>query len=477
MDKTLYHQRKSLRYGKHLLLTILVLFLLSRSRADEPEIRLLFVGDILLSRNVKEEIRSRHTFPWDQLKQLFNSADLVVGNLEGAVGDRQHLSNQEWKSPVFNIDRSDITLLDDAGFNIITLENNHSLDLGAEGKKVTIEALTNADVTPVYVDNSPRFFTVKNVVISMLALNMVLSRDSSRNQIPSIEIEQKLRLAKSLSHIVIVSIHWGSELLDWPSREQRETAQWLIKNGADIIIGSHPHVIQKPELMDGKPVFYSLGNHLFDQKYPSTKKGLMVDIRIQNGKFSCSGIITHTRRNSFYPEITDTMDYVFGSIPYRDSLLRVNDYTLKPVSVSDRMNHKIILQAYQNNQKVWSTHPMSIISLSPCKLDGENEYLFALEKHYSSLDNEINARPYVYGLDNKGFIARWRGSALAWPLIDAKISFDENKILCALHRGDSFIKPDKKTTKKRIAAYQWNGFGFKGMPDSIACKLCDELYK
>lgn len=477
MDKTLYNQPKCFRYGKHLLLSFLSLFCLSGSRAGSPEIRILFVGDVLLSRNVKEEIQSRHTFPWDNLKSLFHSADIVAGNLEGAVGDLPHLSNPEGKSPVFNINRSDISLLDKAGFNIITIENNHSFDLGAEGKTATIEALNNSNVTPVYAENSPRFFTVKDVVISLLALNIVLSRDSSKNQIPSIETEQKLRLAKSLSNIVIVSIHWGSELLDWPNREQRETAKWLIKNGADIIIGSHAHVIQKPELIEGKPVFYSLGNHLFDQKYPITKEGLIVDIRIQNGKFSCNGILTHTRHNSFYPEIIDTIDFGFGAIPYRNTLLRVNDYALKPVSVTEGNNPKIILQAFQNEQMVWATHPMSVVSLSSCKLDGENEYLFALEKHYSSLDNEMNVRPYVYSLDNKGLIARWRGSALAWPLIDAQITHADNKILCALHRGDSFIKLDKKTTQKRIAAYSWNGFGFKGIPDTSACKLCDELYK
>jgi poly-gamma-glutamate capsule biosynthesis protein CapA/YwtB (metallophosphatase superfamily) len=54
-----------------------------------------------------------------------------------------------------------------------------------------------------------------------------------------------MRLACSLANIVIVSIHWGGELLDWPNKVQRETASWLIKNGADLIIGSHPHVIKK----------------------------------------------------------------------------------------------------------------------------------------------------------------------------------------------------------------------------------------
>lgn len=476
MDKTLYNRSKCIGHGKYLLLAILTLIVLTSGREDKSEIRVLFVGDILLSRNVKEEFQTRKTFPWKNLNPLFQSADLVVGNLEGAVGNTQDRLNSPAESPVFTIDPSDIPMLKEAGFKIITVENNHSFDLGKIGKKNTIEALQNNNLTPVYLENSPQFFTVKDVVISLLSLNIVLGRDCSRNQIPSIEIEQKLRLARSLSNIVIVSIHWGSELLDWPNREQRQTANWLIKNGADLIIGSHPHVIQKPELIGGKPVFFSLGNHFFDQKYPRTKEGLMVDLRIQNGKFRCNGILTHTQHNSFYPEISDTIDFKFDPVPYRIAPLKINGYTIKPVSATDGGENKIVLQAFQNDQRMWNTHPMSIVSIASYKPDDKNEYLFALEKHYSSLDSEMNVRPYVYSIDNKGLIARWRGSALAWPLIDAQISPANHKILCALHRGDSFIKLDKTTRNKRIAAYEWNGFGFKGSSDSIACDACDELY-
>ncbi len=477
MDKTLCNRSKSLRHGQYLLLVLLCIANIASGQADHSEIRVLFVGDILLSRNVKEEMESRKTFPWEHLQPLFMSADLVAGNLEGAVGDRQDEVHSEVKSPVFNIDRADISMLKRAGFGIITTENNHHLDLGEKGRSQTIEALRENGIVPLSLENSPQFFTVRGVVISLVSLNIVLSRDSSKNSIPSVEVAQKLRLAKSLSNIVMVSIHWGSELLEWPNREQRETARWLIKNGADLIIGSHPHVVQKPELIDEKPVFFSLGNHLFDQKYPATKEGLIADIRIRDGKFRCAGNVTHTKRNSFYPEITDRIDYPFAPVPYTITPLKINDYTLKPVSESNSKGNRIVLQAFLKNKLIWQTHPMSVVSVSAARLDGVNEYLFALEKHYSTLDSEMNVRPYVYDLDNQGLIARWRGSALAWPLIDAQISPIDNTILCALHRGDSFIRPDKTTKGRRVAAYRWNGFGFKGLPDSTACKLCDRMSK
>jgi len=454
----------------------LVFLLITQSGiAQESKIQVLFVGDILLSRNVRTEFQTRNSSPFEAIKPFLKSADLVIGNLEGAVGNKNDQYSSKSDSPVFDIDSTHIRLLKDAGFNVITCENNHSFDLGEAGKINTIEALRNSEITPVNLGNSPQFFTVKNIVIALVTINMVAGRDLSSNQIPSVGIRQKMRLACSLGNIVIVSIHWGSELLDWPNKVQRETASWLIKNGADLIIGSHPHVIQKPEMIYGKPVFFSLGNQLFDQKYPKTKEGLMVDITIQHGQYQCEGIITHTKHNSFYPEKGDSVNYKSAPLPLRKNTLSVNNYALKPISVSVNGQPKLILEAYQKGKRVWSTHPMPIITLASSKLDGEHEYLFALEKHYSNLDRETGLRPYVYDIDDKGLFAKWRGSALAWPLLDAVLSPYDGKMLCALHSGDSFISPDSTSTNTRIAVYQWNGFGFKGINDSTACESCRKL--
>jgi len=276
MDKTLCHIPKCIRKPKHLILVFFLLMVAQSSISQQSKVRILFVGDILLSRNVNAEIQKWSNSPWEKLSPLFKSADLVIGNLEGAVGIRQNQFPTESESPVFDIDSTHICLLKKAGFRIITLENNHSKDLGESGKIKTIEFLRNSNLTPVYLDNSPQFFTIKDVVIGLVTINMIPGRDHAKNLIPSIEIKQKLRLASSLANIVIVSIHWGSELLEWPNKMQRETANWLIKYGADIIIGSHPHVIQKPEMIAGKPVFFSLGNHLFDQKYNYTNDALLL---------------------------------------------------------------------------------------------------------------------------------------------------------------------------------------------------------
>lgn len=465
MDKTIYHKKRGSGATYYLVLTIWILSNIT-SLAQESKIRLLFVGDILLSRNVAMECGVHKESPWKELITLFKEANLVIGNLEGAVGDSTEQLASTSKSPVFPIPYKLLNLLPDAGFNAITIENNHSTDLGSIAKKRTIDSLFNKSITPIYLDNSPQFKTINNLVIAIVAINLIPDREYNKSEIPSIQIEQKMRMARTLADVLIVSIHWGSELLDWPNQSQRNAASWLVKQGADLIIGSHPHVIQQPEMIDGKPVFFSLGNHLFDQKYPTTKEGMIADITIENNKIYCKGILTHTKPNSFYPKIVSETPLAFDTITIKSHLLKVNQYTFRPISVPK--STRTILAAYTNNQQIWATHPMPLLDVSSYKFNEQEEYLFTLETHYSSLDKETTIRPYVYATDDKGIYAKWRGSALAWPLLDAIILPTSPNQLQAIHRGDSFLSPDKNCKTTRVATYQWNGFGFKGVTDSIS---------
>jgi len=473
LDKTLYKQTNSYSKTTNKLLILLLSFsLLSCNSKDE--VTLLFVGDILLERNVQEEYTTRKTFPWENLKQKFESADYVIGNLEGAVGNEEQQINKTHESPVFAIDSADIAMLHKAGFNSLIIENNHSLDLGIEGKTKTEKILVTNNLGAINFENSPQFIEIKNIILSVVAINLVPSRDSSKNELPSIEIRQKLRLAKKLSNLVVVYVHWGTELLTWPNSQQRQAAKWLIENGADLIIGCHPHVIQEPEIIEGKPVYFSLGNHLFDQKYPITKEGLIAEIKIKNGKVYCSGIKTKVQKNSFYPQLAENLNFNTEPFKYNKKLLTADEYTFKPVSIA--LSTKTIIQAYKSDKLAWSSHPMHLISITSTQFETDKTVLFTLEKYYSTLDKETNLRPYVYSFDKSGLFALWRGSALAWPMMDALLSPKDNKTLCVLHRGDSFIQLNYSNKSYRTAAYTWNGFGFSGLTDSISDYYCKDVF-
>lgn len=440
--------------------------------ADQSEVRLLFTGDVLLSRNVQKELNERSTSPWADLSHLFGQVDLVVGNLEGAMGRSSDCLPSATTAPCFSIPERFMSLLASAGFKALSVENNHSYDLGAKGRAATIQVLHELGLAPLTYDASPKFFRFHDVTIGIIALNLIPGRERGCQRIPSIELRRKLRLARALSNLIVVYVHWGSELLDWPNKSQREGAKWLIRHGADLIVGHHPHVVQPPETIEGKPVLFSLGNHLFDQKYASTKEGLIADCRIRRGALRCAGINTRTAKNSFSPEVVEGMQYDTGLVQLHDAR-QVSGIVLRPVTVG---SGEISLEGFSGEKSLWTSRASRLADLTVARLDGKNEFLFTLEWHYSPIDGEIGLRPYVYSVTRQELIARWRGSALAWPLLDARISPDDETILCGLHRGDSFIdlQPNSETT--RIAAYRWNGFGFSGINDSEITARCEKCF-
>ena len=104
------------------------------------------------------------------------------------------------------------------------------------------------------------------------------------------------------------------------------------------------------------------------------------------------------------------------------------------------------------------------------------QLLLSLERRASPIDSERDPRPYVYEVGPHGFIARWRGSALAWPLLDARLLPRSSSVLCALHRHDSFLMLSPQSKGTRVAAYRWNGFGFDGIADEGINSACRDLW-
>jgi hypothetical protein len=353
MDKTIYVSKKALWHSRNaLLIAILIPFFLSCNQ--EPKKRLLFVGDILLSRIVKVEIDQKDRSPWAALDSLFQSSDLVIGNLEGAVGDTTIEYSPDTKIPTFTIEKSDISFLKDAGFHALSMENNHSHDLGSIGRTGTYEALLSKDLNPLTFDNAPFFIEMDDLTISIIAINTIPDRHSAQQSIPSVDLERKIRMAATLSDMTIIYIHWGSELLEWPDKEQRRMAEWLTTKKVDLVIGSHPHVIQPPEIVNGKPVYFSLGNHLFDQKYKSTKTGLMAVIEITRNTISCTGIQTSLQENSFFPVLSGDLDFKFEFQFSKKSEFYNDDLDLSAVSFPESRSNQIILKSkhYKKNMEI-----------------------------------------------------------------------------------------------------------------------------
>lgn len=461
---------------------LLFLLLGLQAARAEPERRLLFTGDILLARETAREIAARNgASPWSAIAPSLKSVDLLMGNLEGAVGDMA-----DCEAPLelcFAVAPHLLPLLKQAGFTAIGIANNHSGDLGAAGRQRTRDSLRSAGLVPIGSEESPAFVRLGNRTVAIVSLSLVPGRDSIIDAVPSWQAAQKLRLARALADWVVVFIHWGKELADWTVPEQEAQAKWLVGEGVDVIIGAHPHVVQKPTCLDGRPVFYSLGNHVFDQKYEATKHGLIAECTIANDRLVCGKIATETPRGSSNPRVLGAVadpDLAKCQVPAGQPLA-LDGETIRAWGYDRQISSgRVILEASAGGVTAWRTVARELVGAEVGQLmPGKPPMLFTLERHLSSMDAEDGPRPYVYDITPHGLIARWRGSALAWPLLDARLitGQDGQAYLCALHRGDSFIMLDPAhPASPRIQTYRWNGFGFSGDNDPGLAHKCSEAY-
>jgi hypothetical protein len=235
------------------------------------------------------------------------------------------------------------------------------------------------------------------------------------------------------------------------------------------VVGHHPHVVQDAECVDGRPVFFSLGNHVFDQKYPATKSGLIADCGLSSRALRCLGIRTRTSAGTSVPRIDSASAFASlrrCAVPiHRTATLGALVLRAAPWTPGDT-GSTLAIEAWEDGERRWATKRANVRSLETGIVSDTGEpLLLSLEMHASDIDRQTALRPYVYAAGPRGLEARWRGSALAWPLIDATVERDGT--ICALHRGDSFVQLDSTSARTRSMRYRWNGFGFSAARNPV----------
>jgi poly-gamma-glutamate synthesis protein (capsule biosynthesis protein) len=239
---------------------------------------ILFVGDIMLDRGVEYLMRKNNNFyPFEKIIQFLRGIDIVVGNLEGPIV--KNPPNFGSHSLRFAFSPEVIESLSFSNFNLLSLANNHTFDLGKEGFAETKEFLLKANIDFVGhpISCKEDFLTEKGGII-FLAFNKTFPFNCSDEEIA--KIVKKVRESNP-GKFLIVLLHWGQEYELKSSISQQRLAHKLIDEGADLIIGSHPHVVQEIEEYKGKLIFYSLGNFIFDQYFSKeTQEGLAVGLEI-----------------------------------------------------------------------------------------------------------------------------------------------------------------------------------------------------
>ena len=240
------------------------------------KVKILFVGDLMFDRYVRQKYQGHFEDAFSEVKKLFSQMDLVVANLEGPIVD--------WTPPL-NLDSQHLSFaflpevaraLAASKIKLVSLANNHTGDQGQRGLEATRQLLEKNKIayfgTPHGFDPATGLtrLEIKGQQLSFVGVNAL--EEFNQNQVLK-TIKQEASTRK-----VFVVVHWGKEYQKQSNSQQQNLAHAFIEAGATAVIGSHPHVIQEVETYQEKPIFYSLGNFLFDQYFDeATQKGLAVE--------------------------------------------------------------------------------------------------------------------------------------------------------------------------------------------------------
>lgn len=284
-------------------------------------------GDIMLDRGVKLKIKTEgkgdYKFPFLKIADYLKDADLLVGNLEGPISDKGTNVGSIYSFRMIPTTTQGLTY---AGFDILSLANNHSFDYGRLALEDTLKRLKEAGINYIgagFNDKeafSPVIKEVKGIKIAFLSYTDLGTKfwraDASSSGIAWIsqndfeKVKKEIEEAKKNVDYLIVILHSGNEYETTTANKfQRDFAKMAIDSGADLFIGHHPHVVQPSEQYNNKWIFYSLGNFVFDQSFStSTMEGEIVKVVFEKTDDSTSSIkevlpIKIKINDSFQPEI------------------------------------------------------------------------------------------------------------------------------------------------------------------------------
>lgn len=226
-----------------------------------PTFTLAFAGDVMLGRGIARALAGDWPAAFAKVAGPLIEADLAFANLESPLTIAPQVNNGHDLRTM----PSAVNALSAAGFDLVSLSNNHALDAGEAGLAETITTLNSAGITGVVSHTAGRL--AGRTLRSPLRYQLFAFDDS----IVPLDVRAAARLiaAAEKADLVIVSLHWGGEYQAAPSPRQYSIAQSLARAGAHLVIGHGPHVLQPVEWVRETLVAYSLGNLLFDQLYPA----------------------------------------------------------------------------------------------------------------------------------------------------------------------------------------------------------------
>jgi len=239
-----------------------------------PRVRLVAVGDICLAGGVERgAVRSGSSYPFTRMLNDLRGADIAFGNLECALSSRGSRIPKRYN---FRARPAWAARLAAAGFDVLSLANNHTQDYGRAALGDTVTHVQRAGIRAVGAGltraaaHAVQIVTVRGLRVGFLAylgmfpplLPVVSDSPSVAMGYPE-SVRRDVALARGKVDILLVSLHAGREMTLQPSARQKEIAHAAADAGADLVIGHHPHIVQPSERYRGARIFYSLGNFVF----------------------------------------------------------------------------------------------------------------------------------------------------------------------------------------------------------------------
>lgn len=251
---------------------------------------LVLGGDVMLGRTVMTTSLDKQNpeYPFEKIASLTNSADLVFVNLENPIIEN---CPRDYESLKFCARPEMIKGLTHAGIDIVSLANNHSKNYGQFGFEET-KRLLNQEGVDYVGDGNLIIRDVNGIKFGFLGFDFLTNTPEDSDY-------DLVNASARKVGVLVVGVHWGVEYESIPRESQKEIAKRLVESGANVIAGHHPHWVQSIDHIDGVPVFYSLGNLVFDQMWSEkTKSGLIVKLTF-TGKELTSEEQIHTYMNNW----------------------------------------------------------------------------------------------------------------------------------------------------------------------------------
>ncbi len=493
-----------------------VLFKRADPAGDDPA-QILMVGDVSMARGVEEATKQYGMdYPFSKVSPWLQSSDLTVANYEGVIA-ADGVGQERFPGYRLRSRPAVAPALMRAGFSLLNIANNHTMDWGPDSLKSTYEALRATGIQTVGAGptgpdaRKPVVMTVRGVKIVFMSFTMVPDKpDWNRDREDSWsrswfgptfardKLVDAVKAALPLGDVLIVQFHWGIEYVRCPEDWQIDLARAAIRAGASLVVGHHPHIVQPYEAFEKGFIAYSLGNFVFDQP---RDPGLGLWIRVdKKGLIDVHGLplrpgvcpewyppaVAATELRGLCslnePRVTsfgykdgqyESLGVPLTKVTFPGDLDKCSDHPLVSREIGqvdmkgDGETERVtlengVLHVYEGQREVYTSYaswPVVDAAVGDPNQDGRFEVLMLLWKQDQPGDL-VTTHPFILGYRNGQYKVIWGGSATpAWVQTVGVADVDGDSLdeLVTIERDSNALPCDGR---ERVVVLKWNGWGF-----------------